>query len=73
MFAFYWLMPLVFMTVHGPAALRSLLNVPSASLMLPLATGLVSGADHGIVIWAMQSGPMGVISALRETNVFLRC
>jgi uncharacterized membrane protein len=34
-----------------------------------LAGGLVSIAAYGIVIWAMQSGAMGAVSALRETSV----
>jgi uncharacterized membrane protein len=34
-----------------------------------LAGGLVSILAYGIVIWAMQSGAMGVVSALRETSV----
>ncbi|MBL6458426.1 EamA family transporter [Belnapia sp. T6] len=34
-----------------------------------LAGGVVSILAYGIVIWAMQSAPMGVVSALRETSV----
>ena len=34
-----------------------------------LAGGLVSLLAYGIVIWAMQSGAMGAVSALRETSV----
>jgi uncharacterized membrane protein len=34
-----------------------------------LVGGLVSIAAYGIVIWAMQSGAMGAVSALRETSV----
>ena len=30
---------------------------------------LVSIAAYGIVIWALQSGAMGAVSALRETSV----
>lgn len=36
---------------------------------MALTGGLVSIAAYGIVIWAMQSGAMGVVSALRETSV----
>ena len=34
-----------------------------------LVGGLVSIAAYGIVIWALQSGAMGSVSALRETSV----
>jgi drug/metabolite transporter (DMT)-like permease len=34
-----------------------------------LTGGVVSILAYGIVIWAMQYGPMGVVSALRETSV----
>jgi uncharacterized membrane protein len=30
---------------------------------------VVSIAAYGIVIWALQSGAMGTVSALRETSV----
>jgi drug/metabolite transporter (DMT)-like permease len=36
---------------------------------IALAGGVVSILAYGIVIWAMQYGPMGVVSALRETSV----
>jgi uncharacterized membrane protein len=31
--------------------------------------GLASIGAYGIVIWALQSGAMGAVSALRETSV----
>jgi drug/metabolite transporter (DMT)-like permease len=31
--------------------------------------GLISLAAYGAIIWAMQSSPMGAVSALRETSV----
>jgi drug/metabolite transporter (DMT)-like permease len=34
-----------------------------------LTGGVVSILAYGIVIWAMQYGAMGVVSALRETSV----
>ncbi|MFH6781670.1 MULTISPECIES: EamA family transporter [Methylobacterium] len=40
-----------------------------AETAMALAGGLVSILAYGIVIWAMQSGAMGVVSALRETSV----
>ncbi|KMO14286.1 EamA family transporter [Methylobacterium platani] len=36
---------------------------------MALAGGVVSILAYGIVIWAMRSGAMGVVSALRETSV----
>ena len=36
---------------------------------MALTGGLVSILAYGIVIWAMQYGAMGVVSALRETSV----
>ncbi|GJD61005.1 EamA family transporter [Methylobacterium frigidaeris] len=36
---------------------------------MALAGGVVSILAYGIVIWAMQFGAMGVVSALRETSV----
>ena len=36
---------------------------------MALTGGIVSILAYGIVIWAMQYDPMGVISALRETSV----
>ena len=31
--------------------------------------GVISLAAYGAIIWAMQSSPMGAVSALRETSV----
>jgi drug/metabolite transporter (DMT)-like permease len=69
MFLFYWLMPLLFIARRGLAALWTpLWNAPIA-VGTSFAGGLVSIAAYGIVIWAMQSGAMGMVSALRETSV----
>jgi drug/metabolite transporter (DMT)-like permease len=40
-----------------------------AQTAMALAGGIVSIVAYGIVIWAMQYGAMGVVSALRETSV----
>ena len=40
-----------------------------AETLAALSGGLVSILAYGIVIWAMQYGEMGVVSALRETSV----
>lgn len=69
MFMIYWLMPVLFVARRGIAALwRPALTAPVA-IGTSLAGGLVSIAAYGIVIWAMQSGAMGAVSALRETSV----
>ena len=40
-----------------------------AQTAIALTGGIVSILAYGIVIWAMQYGAMGVVSALRETSV----
>jgi drug/metabolite transporter (DMT)-like permease len=69
MFLFYWLMPLLFVAVRGFAALRTSLRTAPTDVGASLVGGVVSIAAYGIVIWAMQSGAMGAVSALRETSV----
>jgi len=69
MFLFYWLMPLLFVARRGAAALWTPLRTAPAAVGGSAAGGLVSLAAYGIVIWAMQSGAMGAVSALRETSV----
>ncbi|BAN26887.1 EamA family transporter [Caballeronia insecticola] len=69
MFLFYWMMPLIFIVRRGaPALWKPLLTAPM-SVGSSIAGGLVSIAAYGIVIWAMQAGAMGAVSALRETSV----
>jgi drug/metabolite transporter (DMT)-like permease len=65
MFAFYLLMPLLFIALRGARALRA----PAGTIAQNAVGGLVSVAAYGIVIWAMQYGAMGAVSALRETSV----
>jgi drug/metabolite transporter (DMT)-like permease len=69
MFMFYWLMPVLFVAMRGIDALWTPLRDAPMSITSSLAGGLVSIAAYGIVIWAMQSGAMGTVSALRETSV----
>jgi len=69
MFLFYWLMPLLFAAKRGLAALWAPLRTAPMALGSSLVGGLVSIAAYGIVIWALQSGAMGAVSALRETSV----
>ena len=65
MFLFYLGTPLLFVLSRGIRALRA----PARDIGTSMAGGLVSIAAYGIVIWAMQFGPMGAVSALRETSV----
>ena len=69
MFLFYWLMPLLFIARRGLPALWMPIRSAPAAVGSSLAGGLVSIAAYGIVIWALQSGAMGAVSALRETSV----
>jgi drug/metabolite transporter (DMT)-like permease len=69
MFMFYWLMPVLFVAMRGIDALLTPIRAAPVSIVSSLAGGLVSIAAYGIVIWAMQSGAMGTVSALRETSV----
>jgi len=69
MFLFYWLMPVLFIAMRGAAALWSSVRDAPVAIGSSFAGGLVSIGAYGIVIWAMQSGAMGAVSALRETSV----
>ncbi|MFM0043379.1 EamA family transporter [Paraburkholderia sediminicola] len=69
MFLFYWLMPVLFVATRGLAALWAPARTAPMAIGSSLVGGLVSIAAYGIVIWALQSGAMGAVSALRETSV----
>jgi drug/metabolite transporter (DMT)-like permease len=69
MFLFYWLMPVLFVAVRGLAPLWAPVRSEPLAVGSSLVGGLVSIAAYGIVIWALQSGAMGAVSALRETSV----
>lgn len=69
MFLFYWLMPILFVALRGFSPLWTPLRAAPLSVGASLGGGLVSIAAYGIVIWALQSGAMGTVSALRETSV----
>ncbi|MFM0206889.1 DMT family transporter [Paraburkholderia sediminicola] len=69
MFLFYWLMPVLFVATRGLAALCAPVRTSPMAIGSSLVGGLVSIAAYGIVIWALQSGAMGAVSALRETSV----
>lgn len=69
MFISYGAMPLLFMFRRGwPAFWVAGRQAPTA-VVTSMVGGLVSIAAYGIVIWALQSGAMGAVSALRETSV----
>jgi drug/metabolite transporter (DMT)-like permease len=57
-------MPVIYWAMRGgpPAYTRT-------QTAMALGGGIVSIVAYGIVIWAMQYVPMGVVSALRETSV----
>ncbi|WP_066736184.1 DMT family transporter [Cupriavidus sp. D384] len=69
MFLFYWLMPLLFVAMRGAEALWAPVRAEPVAVGVSLVGGLVSLAAYGIVIWVLQSGAMGAVSALRETSV----
>ncbi|MGH8812190.1 MAG: EamA family transporter [Advenella sp.] len=68
-FLFYWLMPVLFVARRGLAALLTPVRTAPMTTGISLIGGLVSLAAYGIVIWALQSGAIGAVSALRETSV----
>jgi drug/metabolite transporter (DMT)-like permease len=57
-------MPPIFLLMRGKPPAYTGMQTGMA-----LTGGLVSLLAYGIVIWAMQYGAMGVVSALRETSV----
>ncbi len=69
MFMSYWLMPLLFVAMRGLTPLRTSILGEPMSVGSSVVGGVVSIAAYGIVIWALQSGAMGAVSALRETSV----
>lgn len=69
MFLSYWAVPVLFVARRGSAALWTPVRAEPLSIASSVAGGLVSIGAYGIVIWALQSGAMGAVSALRETSV----
>lgn len=57
-------MPPVYYAMRGKSP-----EYTKAQTAMALTGGIVSILAYGIVIWAMQHGKMGVVSALRETSV----
>lgn len=58
-------MPVILLCARGRGALQA----PAREVTRAAAGGLVALIAYGTIIWAMQSGDMGPISALRETSV----
>ena len=69
MFLFYWFMPILFVARRGLAALLAPVRTAPMATGISMIGGLVSLTAYGIVIWALQSGAIGAVSALRETSV----
>jgi drug/metabolite transporter (DMT)-like permease len=64
-FAFFIAAPLWFLARQGAGFFRTSAN----EVFKAVGGGLISIAAYGAIIWAMQSSPMGAVSALRETSV----
>lgn len=65
MFCFHLALPGWLLAVRG----REAFAAPPRQVGLALAGGAISVAAYAVVIWAMQRGAMGAVSALRETSV----
>jgi drug/metabolite transporter (DMT)-like permease len=64
-FAFFIAAPLWFLARVG----ARFFIAPANEIGKAVGGGLISIAAYGAIIWAMQSSPMGAVSALRETSV----
>jgi drug/metabolite transporter (DMT)-like permease len=64
-FAFFIAVPLWFLARQGVAFFK----VSANEMTKAVGGGLISILAYGAIIWAMQSSPMGAVSALRETSV----
>jgi drug/metabolite transporter (DMT)-like permease len=58
-------MPLILLALGGPAAF--VCRAPDA--LKAIVGGVLAVLAYGVVLWAMSLGPMGPVSALRETSV----
>ena len=58
-------MPFVLVALRGPGAF----SAPGAEWVRAAVGGIVAMAAYGAIIWALQLGSMGPISALRELSV----
>jgi drug/metabolite transporter (DMT)-like permease len=64
-FAFFLVMPLWYLARRQFA----MFVMSPAEVAKAASGGLISLAAYGAIIWAMQAGSMGAVSALRETSV----
>ncbi len=64
-FAFFLAMPLWYLA----RGRRAMFAVPMAEAGKAASGGAISLLAYGAIIWAMQTSPMGSVSALRETSV----
>jgi drug/metabolite transporter (DMT)-like permease len=64
-FAFFLVMPLWYLARRQ----FSMFVMSSGEVAKAASGGLISLAAYGAIIWAMQTGAMGAVSALRETSV----
>ena len=64
-FAFFIAAPLWFLAKQG----TGFFETSKREVFKALGGGVISIAAYGAIIWAMQSSPMGAVSALRETSV----
>jgi len=64
-FAFFLAMPLWYLA----RGRRAMFSVPMAETGKAASGGAISLLAYGAIIWAMQTSPMGAVSALRETSV----
>lgn len=58
-------MPLILLALGGPSAF--VCRAPDA--LKAAVGGILAVVAYGVVLWAMSLGPMGPVSALRETSV----
>jgi drug/metabolite transporter (DMT)-like permease len=64
-FAFFIFVPLWFLVKSGIV----FFSAPANEVGKAVGGGVISILAYGAIIWAMQSNPMGAVSALRETSV----
>jgi drug/metabolite transporter (DMT)-like permease len=58
-------MPLIYIALRG----RFAIDMRSPETLKAASGGIISLVAYGLVIWAVSLGPMGPVSALRETSV----
>ncbi len=51
------------------SGVHRLIHRPARDILAASSGGVIASTGYGIIIWAMTLGPMGPVSALRETSV----